>query len=51
MKRYLVTYKITHTREFWVKDVAQITSFFSPENNCEVLEVEEMPTDDEFKQV
>lgn len=52
MKRYIVTYKITHKRDFWVHDINQIKTFFTPENHVEIIDIEEAKVSDpDFKEI
>ena len=45
MKRFLVEYRVVHKKEFWVRDKSQITDILNQYNQCEVLNIEELPSD------
>jgi len=41
--RYLVTYTVTHIKEFDVPKADYIESVLSESNGCEILEIKEVP--------
>lgn len=43
MKKFLVTYKITHHREFYAPDIECIKQILSERNEIEIIDYEELP--------
>ena len=48
MKRYRVEYEIIHTREFWVKDEKQIHDILNEYNQCKIVKITELPTNNDI---
>lgn len=45
MKRFSVTYEVTHTKEFWVQSEQQIHDILNEYNQCKVIKIVELPSD------
>lgn len=47
MKRFAVEYTILHKKEFWVKDESQIHDILNEYNQCKIVKITELPTDND----
>lgn len=45
MKRFLVDYKVTHSKEFWVESEKQIHDILNGYNQYEIIRIKELPGD------
>ena len=46
MKVFKVKYRVTHTKEFRVLNKEQISSIFNPDNDIEILSIEEISNEE-----
>jgi hypothetical protein len=46
MKRFLVTYRTTHRKEFYVPSMSVVKQILSDRNEIEILDYEELPNEE-----